>query len=505
MISLAYNYTIAEGEIKMKSCKYISVIFAVILALCLTVSAESIRHPVIAGKFYPADKSSLANMLDSLLEQAEEVEISGPPLALVSPHAGFIFSGPTAAVGYRLLRDYSQIKTAVIIGFKHQIDYKGIAIWDKGGWQTPLGISEIDTDLASAIRKGSKYIASGESYFNGEHSLETQLPFLQYINPEIKIVPLQIGLQEKKMIAELVRVVPEAIGEREDVIIIASTDLTHYKSRSECREIDKRTAGYIRELKGRELWQAEENGVIEMCGAGPTAAAIEIAKKLGANSAKILRRSDSGEFSGNTSNVVSYLSAVIYHEEHESPDEATDEAYLSPDERQVLLNIARESIEAWLAGRPVPEFDPPQGVLTDDGAAFVTINKNHRLRGCIGYTEAFMPLYQAVSSCAVKAASEDPRFPRLAGDEYPEIELEISVLTPLQKINDIDQIEVGKHGLMIQKGPYRGLLLPQVATSYGWSRIEFLDHTCQKAGLNPGCWKDDCKIMVFSAEVFGEE
>lgn len=505
MIALVYNYTIAEGDIKMKSCKYISIIFAVILALCLTVSAESIRHPVIAGKFYPADKSSLTSMLDSMIEQSEKIETWGRPLALISPHAGFIYSGPTAAAGYRLLRDYPQIRTALIIGFKHQVDYKGIAIWDRGAWQTPLGVTQIDTELASKIRRASKYIASGESYFYGEHSLETQLPFLQYVNPEIKIVPLQIGLQEKKMIDELVRVVPEAIGERKDVVIIASTDLTHYKSRSKCREIDNRTAGYIRELKGRELWQAEEKGTVELCGAGPVAATIEIAKKLGANEARILRQSDSGDFSRDTTSVVSYLSAVIYHQEHKTSGQDSDEAYLSPEEKQILIKIARNSIEAWLEGKPIPEFDPPHGVLTKDGAAFVTINKNHRLRGCIGYTEAFMPLYQAVSSCAVKAASEDPRFPRLAGDEYPEIQLEISVLTPLKEIEEIEQIKVGKHGLMIFKGNRRGLLLPQVASSYGWSRTEFLEHTCQKAGLSPGCWENDCKIMVFSAEVFGED
>ena len=169
------------------------------------------------------------------------------------------------------------------------------------------------------------------------------------------------------------------------------------------------------------------------------------------------------------------------------------------------MEIARKSIEAYLDNHPVPEFDINDSILEAPGAAFVTINKDHQLRGCIGYTEPILPLYQAISTCAVKAASEDPRFQPLQKAEYPHIELEISVLTPLKKIEDVDKIEVGKHGLMLQKGYNRGLLLPQVAADYGWNRTQFLDATCRKAGMSAGCWKENCDIYIFSAEVFGEE
>ncbi|NIP44417.1 MAG: AmmeMemoRadiSam system protein B, partial [candidate division Zixibacteria bacterium] len=413
-----------------------------------------------------------------------------------------------AAESYKLLSRYPEINTVIILGFKHQIDYRGVAIWASGKWKTPLGEIPVNEELAAEILNTADYIADRHDLFSGEHSLETQIPFLQVVAPKISIVPLQIGAQDKDIVTKLTNTLSKILKERENYVIIASTDMTHYKTRRQCAAIDSVSARYITNIDGEGLWSASENGRAQLCGAATVAVALEVAKKLGADKAKILKHSDSGEYAGNTQSVVSYLSAVVYKSGDGSDAgnaALTGENYLSGKQQQKLMEIARKSIEAYLDNQPVPEFDINDSILEAPGAAFVTINKDHQLRGCIGYTEPILPLYQTVSTCAVKAASEDPRFQPLQKAEYPHIELEISVLTPLKKIEDVSKIEVGKHGLMMQRGYNRGLLLPQVAVDYGWNRMQFLDATCRKAGMPPGCWKENCDIYIFSAEVFEEK
>jgi len=179
---------------------------------------------------------------------------------------------------------------------------------------------------------------------------------------------------------------------------------------------------------------------------------------------------------------------------------------LTENEKQQLLSIARTVIECNVKMEKIPEFKPSPGVLLEKCGAFVTIHKSGALRGCIGLVEAMKPLYQTVAEMAKAAAFDDPRFSRIIPDELDELEIEISALSPIREIGDIKEIEIGKHGIIIQQGANRGLLLPQVATEYGWDRITFLEHTCQKAGLPKNVWRDaETVIKIFSATVFGEK
>ena len=178
---------------------------------------------------------------------------------------------------------------------------------------------------------------------------------------------------------------------------------------------------------------------------------------------------------------------------------------LSKEERKALLDLARNTIKAKLDGRPLPHFEPFTETLKEPRGAFVTLHKHGDLRGCIGYVEAIKPLWQSVQDMAIAAAFQDPRFSPLQPDEYDDIDIEISVMSPIKKISSIDEIEVGKHGIIIKRGFNQGLLLPQVATEQGWDRDTFLEHTCYKAGLYGDCWeKPDTEIYIFSAEVFSE-
>ncbi|NWF92876.1 MAG: AmmeMemoRadiSam system protein A [Syntrophaceae bacterium] len=176
---------------------------------------------------------------------------------------------------------------------------------------------------------------------------------------------------------------------------------------------------------------------------------------------------------------------------------------LSEEEKKTLHHIAKTVIENMARGRPVPEFSVNAPTLKENRGAFVSIHKKGQLRGCIGYIEGRGPLYKTVEEMAEAAAFRDPRFPPVTEKELKDLNIEISVLTPLRKISDINEIEVGKHGIYIKKGWYSGLLLPQVATENGWDRQTFLEHTCLKAGLPPNAWKDrTTEIYIFSADIF---
>ena len=179
-------------------------------------------------------------------------------------------------------------------------------------------------------------------------------------------------------------------------------------------------------------------------------------------------------------------------------------AYLDASQRKDLLGIARRALEGYVVAGKIPSGEEPQGKLAAPGAAFVTLTKNGRLRGCIGYTEAVAPLFKVVQECAVAAATEDPRFPPVSARELPSLRVEISVLTPLFPIRP-EEVEVGRHGLMVARGGMRGLLLPQVPVEWGWDRETFLDQACVKAGLPPSAWRHGATLRAFTAEVFAEE
>lgn len=176
---------------------------------------------------------------------------------------------------------------------------------------------------------------------------------------------------------------------------------------------------------------------------------------------------------------------------------------LSEEEKGILRSIAKTVIENRAKGKPVPDFKVESAALKENRGAFVTIHKKGELRGCIGYIEGRGPVHRTIEEMAEAAAFRDPRFAPVKERELQDLKIEISVLTPLQKIAHVDEIEVGKHGIYIKKGWYSGLLLPQVATEYGWDRQTFLEHTCNKAGLSSNAWRDkDSEIYVFSADIF---
>jgi hypothetical protein len=274
--------------------------------------------------------------------------------------------------------------------------------------------------------------------------------------------------------------------------------------------MDGIVAKHVRDFQPAQLLRDIRRGKCEACGALPMAAVMMASKKMGAGKAIVLNMANSGDVSGDYSGAVGYMSAIMVQDGDggDSADNSGSQAVgidlgLNDREKDVLRNVVSSTLESVVNGGSIPQFDNHEGKLGEHWGAFVTLNKHGRLRGCIGHIIGTQPLIDTVAEMSRAAALEDPRFPSVKPEELTEIEFEISVLTPIRKISDVNEIHVGRDGIIITRGYNRGLLLPQVATEYGWDRETFLEHTCQKAGLPRDAWKDpQTTIEMFSAEVF---
>ncbi|MEW6413196.1 MAG: AmmeMemoRadiSam system protein B [Candidatus Zixiibacteriota bacterium] len=480
-------------------------------------TAAGVRKPAVAGTFYPSDSAELSRMVDGHLVAAGEIpSIDGQIIALVVPHAGLIYSGPIAAYSYKLLEN-SNVNTVILCGPSHRLGFDGVSVYGPGiTWQTPLGDVKCDDSVCQTLLDYDGISVIPEAHIN-EHCLEVQLPYLQTVLKEFEIVPALIGYRNhdniKRLEGALSRVTDDA-----RTVMIASTDWQHYRPASQGWKLDSAGIDCIKRLDPDALESYLQQGRTEACGGAALVAVMRAAIAKGANRAKILKYGDSGDLTGDKSSVVGYAAAVIYKSDGKDTSNPTEPSggetmksdsspkfELTDADRHLLLEIARTSIDCHLNKKPLPDYDVSQ-TLRDNGAAFVTLNKSGRLRGCIGYTMAFKPLWETVSECAVKAAVEDPRFPPVIAGELPELHIEISVLTPLERVKSLDEIKVGRDGLMISLGMQRGLLLPQVATDYGWTETEFLQQTCRKAGLPLDAYKSpNATIERFQAVIFEEE
>ncbi len=489
-----------------------------------TEMEETVRRPAVAGQFYQADPSALRSEVEGFIAGASPERIKGDIVALISPHAGYIYSGPVAAWGYSLLKK-GQFETVIVISPSHVEYFPFASVFDGDAYSTPLGRIDVDRELAAEIAAGGDRIElSRRGHISspgkrGEHALEVQLPFLQIALGDFRLVPIVMGDQSREVIEQLGESIGRSIASR-NVLVVASTDLSHFHDRSSASRLDGEFIMEIEAMDVDGLLSALASGETEACGGGPAASAMIAARARGPVRCKVLRYAESGDITGDTENVVGYVSAVITSvedvdakketagsksEDTGKGDEET-EGDISRDERIFLLRLARHVISnaAGIKSEKPEMLD--SGVLEEKRGGFVTLRKKGRLRGCIGYISAVKPLVETIEEMAYAAAFRDTRFPPVKAEELPELTIEISVLSPVRVIDDPSVIEVGKHGIILTRGDRSGLLLPQVAVEYGWDRETFLDQTCIKAGLPLGAWRDkDTRIEIFSAEVFSEE
>ncbi len=460
-------------------------IFFLIACLVSNGCAENIKEPSVAGTFYPADKKELKESVETFLTKAQKAQRDGRLIAIISPHAGYEYSGQVAAYGYKEIKD-SDINKVILIGASHHSGFKGASVYTKGSFKTPLGNVEINEKLAGSLLNESADVKFYPEAHANEHSLEVQLPFLQTVLKNFTIIPILIGSPTKQTFDHLVSKLTEMIDEK--TLIIASTDLSHFHDYHRAIEMDSRIISAIERLSVTDAGHLLENGESEMCGTFPVIIAEEVAKRHGATLGVLFNYANSGDVTNEKDRVVGYASIGLY----KNP--------LTEEEKKELLALAKRAITDYVSNGKTPEGEIKNQKFKSDGAVFVTIKKKGSLRGCIGHTQPVMPLYQSVIKNALAACSGDPRFPPMTKDELKDIDIEISILSPLNQLKNIKDIQVGKHGLVIRKGMQSGLLLPQVATELGWDRETFLKHLCSKAGLPETAWKD-AELYTFTAEI----
>jgi hypothetical protein len=491
-----------------------------------TASTPSeVREPAVAGQFYPDDAEQLSTMIDAFLAQVEKVGAEGQarpePIAIIVPHAGYIFSGQVAAYAFKQVEgvDYEAI---VVVGTNHTTPgFHQVSVYAEGAFETPLGLVPIDVELAKALIAANERIVFDRGVHRDEHSIEVELPFLQKLCPGQAIVPVIVGESSPENCEALSEALAQVLSGKK-ALIVASSDLSHYPSYDDACRVDLATLAAIETMDPQRLTETINKYMSEgipnlhtlCCGEGPIRVAMMAAKKLGANQATVLRYANSGDSPfGDRERVVGYGAVMFWMGEGDltsfsisaPPSPPQESAPLNPDERDELLVIARQTIAQFLETGTVSHFEVSEPNLFQERGCFVTLEKQGELRGCIGNLVPGRPLYLTVQNAAISAAINDRRFLPVAKDELKDIDIEISVLSPIEPIADVSEIEVGRHGLVIVKGQNQGVLLPQVAAEQNWDRDEFLRQICLKAGLPEDAWQEGAQLYVFTAEVFGEE
>lgn len=477
----------------------------IVLVLAVQAYAETVRKPAVAGMFYPEDPRALADMIESLVDQAgksgPEPERDRPLRALVMPHAGYAYSGLTAAHGVVALegRDFSKI---VIIAPDHRVGFKGGAITDADAYQTPLGNVPIHR-AADRLREKYDFFRAIAASDAREHAVEVILPFLQARLSDFSIIPIVLGSGD---LADACTAAVETVLDPSTLIVV-STDLSHYLPYDKAVERDRKTVGMITRLQTDKLAADPHRA----CGWMPLLVLMELAEKRGWQP-ELLHYANSGDTAGGRGRVVGYATIAFYGEKTMSANNASQP--ISREKGEVLLAVARKSIADRLGIR----FDIPPELHagTDDPVfqsargTFVTLKINGRLRGCIGNLVAEKPLIKGVRDNAVNAAFHDPRFAPLSPAEFDKIQIEVSLLTepqPLQYTDArdlLDKIRPHEDGLIIKKGPYSATFLPQV-----WEQVPdkkmFLQHLCMKAGLPADAWeKGGLEVLTYQVQYFEE-
>lgn len=468
------------------------------------------RFPAVAGQFYPSDSLALRNNLKELFFIAQP-KMEEHVLAIIVPHAGYIYSGQVAASGYNQLDPEKKYETIFIIGSSHRASFEGASVYSQGCFITPLGEVEIDVTIAEELRKNTVFKARQEAHMN-DHVIEVQLPFLQYhLKNRFRIVPILIGTDDPAMCTKIAYALRPYFNDKN--LFVISSDFSHYPAYDDAVQVDKSVAEAILSNSSKELLETLKKTVLKnikgletsLCSRASVLTLLYLTEGNRAILPKLIAYGNSGNTGGDKKRVVGYNSIAFTTKSIENHG---DSAFvLSEEDKSNLLFIARLTIEHYLRTDKIlaVEGNLISENLKVNGGAFVTLHKNNNLRGCIGRLSAGIPLYQLVQQMAVAAATEDSRFERVSLAEMKTINLEISLLSPLKKIESEKEIVLGKHGIYIKKGYASGTFLPQVAIETGWTVDEFLGHCSKdKAGLNWDEWKT-AEVYTYTAEIFREK
>jgi len=458
-------------------------------------SSERVRKPAFAGSWYPGEKAALETTVKRFMKETRVLPPDGEVVGIICPHAGYMYSGQVAACSYRSVAG-KQYDVIVLVGPSHRYPLSGSSVYSTGRWDCPTGSLRIEETVARSILDYHESIDDVEAAHAMEHSLEMQLPFLVEVFGDVPIVPIVVGEQNLENVEIVAGAIVSALEDKKG-LIIASSDLSHFHNGETADKLDNALIEKIKTMDISGFMSDLGTGAIEACGGGPVAVLLSVSKKLGADRLEVFKHINSGDVTGDDKSVVGYLAAAVYRENGGSSDEIGQEV------KTHLHRVAHEAIAAVLEKRE-PSFEKINyPVLDEHRGAFVTLKSEGRLRGCIGQLIPAGTLLENIKGMAVAAAFKDMRFKPVTKKEYEDIDIEISVLTPLRRIDSPGEVEVGRDGVYIVRGNRAGVLLPQVATEQGWSRKQFLEGTCRKAGLPIDCWQvEETQIYIFRAQVF---
>lgn len=472
----------------------------------------------LAGQWYPAEPAQLKADLESYFAKDPE-DLPGNVRALIVPHAGYQYSGTVAAAAMKSVEG-KRFSRVVVLGPSHSMPMENVAsVPDATHYATPLGEVALDVEFIAALKQHPEFKTIPGA--NGrEHSVQIQIPLLQEALNGFKLVPIVVGQLDEEAAREMGRILAGLIDE--DTLVVASSDFTHYGPRFRYTPFEDNV---LENLKKLDLgaWDAIADkdlggfrAYCEKTGAticGRNAIGVLLAMLPDSFEPHRIAYDTSANLTGDTANSVSYLSAAFSGDwpriAPAPAPRAESRPSLTDEDKSRLLKLARGVLEDYVKNgkTATPEtlgIELTPGMKRVMGA-FVTLNENGELRGCIGEIFPRRPLYKAVMDHAVNAAVHDYRFRPVTADELPEIEMDISALTPPRPVDSYNNIMLGKHGMVLEKNGRSAVFLPQVAPEQGWNLEQTLSHLAMKAGLPADAWKDGASFTVFEAIVFSEK
>jgi AmmeMemoRadiSam system protein B/AmmeMemoRadiSam system protein A len=475
---------------------------------CFSVLAENVRQPIRAGSFYPSDPSELKHVIAELTHKAQKTQVQLPRnkylRAIIMPHAGYIYSGWTAAHA-SLVLEPNQFSKIVLLGPDHFIGFRNGAVTDATAYQTPLGQINLHDD-AKRAHLHSNLFQSIPISSDREHSLEVVLPFLQSYLGKFQLVPIIVGQADAKSLSEVL----DSIMDRNTVLIVSS-DLSHYLPYSDAVIRDRETIRMIMELNPGQLIKSDNRA----CGASPISILLHMARRHQWQPV-LLHYSNSGDTAGDRSRVVGYAAVAFFGDSlmQEKPD---SRFRFSQKQGQTLIELARQTISKKLEQDVLKTTSQSLTQALQDNSfqshcgTFVTLKIQGQLRGCIGNLTSTESIIDGVKRNAINAAFHDPRFAPLSNHELEQTKIEVSVLTEPEPLTFQDgedllkKLRVNVDGVIIRKGRASATFLPQV-----WEQLprpeDFLSHLCLKAGLSSDAWKSsELDVMTYQVQYFEEQ
>jgi AmmeMemoRadiSam system protein B/AmmeMemoRadiSam system protein A len=463
------------------------------------------RRAVEAGRFYPGSPERLSTMLADFLAAGSRPH-QLPARAVIAPHAGYSYSGATAGLAYARLAGAPAARI-VLIAPSHYVPFDAISTGAYGRLATPVGNVPVDVAACERLLIDPLFADRTDTH-REEHALGTHLPFLTTLFPEVPIVPLVCGQLPDEAIERAAKTLAEAFPD-DDTLWAASSDFTHFGAdfdyvpftdhvHARIEELDREGIDRILALDGQGFATFLERTGATICGAEPVRILLGVLRRLGIRNGELVDYTMSGKMMGDDSHSVSYAAIAFGAAKPPEPYQLTEE------EQAAALRLARAAISSDLFGDKFGLPDDLPQALRDTGTCFVTLTIDGNLRGCIGEMEADGPLAESIVRNARSAAFGDWRFTPLTAPEFENVHVEISVLSPMRRVDGPEEIVIGTHGIWIEKGRHRAVYLPQVAPEQGWDRRTTLEHLCRKAGLKADAWQRGTTFKVFTAHVFGE-